>query len=58
MCMGCLDKDCSDPPCAGSENINLRKLKTAKNKDIVHMFSFIIRERKLVSVEPELLLCM
>jgi hypothetical protein len=57
MCAGYLDEDCPDPPRAGFENVNLRKLKIAKNKDIVHMFPFTIR-RKLASVESELLLCM
>jgi hypothetical protein len=57
MCAGCLDKDCPDPPHAGFENVDLRKLKIAKNKDIVHMFPFTVR-RKLTSVELELLLCM
>jgi hypothetical protein len=37
MCAGCLDEDCSNSPRAGFENIDLRKLKMAKNKDIVHM---------------------
>jgi hypothetical protein len=57
MCAGCLDEDCPDPPRAGFENVDLRKLKIAKNKDIMHMFLFTI-QRKLVLVEPELLLCM
>jgi hypothetical protein len=57
MRAGCLDKDYPDPSRAGFENVNLKKLKIAKNKDIVHMFLFTI-QRKLASVEPELLLCM
>jgi hypothetical protein len=42
MCAGCLDEDYLDPPRAGFENIDLRKLKMAKNKDIVHMFLFML----------------
>jgi hypothetical protein len=42
MYVGYLDEDCLDSLRTGFENIDLRKLKIAKNKNIVHMFSFTI----------------
>jgi hypothetical protein len=56
-CAGCLKKKYLDPARFDFINIKLSNLKAAKNKDIKSVFSFTLR-RKLLQVQPDLLLCM